>query len=239
MSPEFSDFWSGMPEFSGFDSDDWSSVFSLPEDWDDLSSVSFDGFPKDWGSTPDSTMKDWEDMFNAFRDQAVGQSRESAFPDWDSSDFAALKDAFQKSGTVQETPETKDIRDLFNSAFGNIGNPELITPELPDSFFLQQKATGYAGSSGYRQLSAISAALGESTKPLAMDSLGALPDYTAPDTSVSARELFSESVGNLATSIDVSSDRYCSLYSSGKNNLKNTETKENNVLESLYNLLKK
>ena len=230
--PDFGGSWPDMPEFSGFDTDSWPSDFSMPEGWGDLSLDGFDGFPEDWGSLTDSGMEDWEEKFNTFKDQASGQSAGSSFPDWNSEGFDALKDAFQQSASGRESVSSEDIRDLFAAAFGESGDQTLPTPELPD--LQKNQPLNYHETSGYQQISAIAETFGISG--LSAGSLGSLPDYSGLDRN-EMKSLFAENAEQLAVSMEVSQDRYCSLFSAGKNYQEAADAEANATLKSLYESL--
>ena len=213
--PDFGGSWPDMPEFSGFDADSWPSDFSMPEGWGDLSLDGFDGFPEDWGSLTDSGMEDG-----------------SSFPDWNSEGFDALKDAFQQSASGRESVSSEDIRDLFAAAFGESGDQTLPTPELPD--LQKNQPLNYHETSGYQQISAIAETFGISG--LSAGSLGSLPDYSGLDRN-EMKSLFAENAEQLAVSMEVSQDRYCSLFSAGKNYQEAADAEANAALKSLYESL--
>ena len=48
------------------------------------------------------------------------------------------------------------------------------------------------------------------------------------------KKLFSENAEQLAVTMDVSSDRYCSLFATGKDNQAASDAKVNEALHSLY-----
>ena len=235
--PDLSSSMPDMPGFSGFNVNDWPSGFTMPEGWEDLDFDSFEGFPEGWDDQSGSGLEEWEERFDSFRDQVSGQSMEHAFPDWDMSDFDKLKEAFERSGSGQEdTGITEDIRDLFTSAFGEINDQPIEPPEIITDAASQKPAIKYTDTTVYRQLSAIAGAIGfagfSSDLPL-----NSLPEFSSnganqnPDT---VKKLFSDNAEQLAVTMDVSSDRYCSLFATGKDNQAASDAKVNEALHSLY-----
>lgn len=240
LTGSFPDFDMSMPDmsdFSGFDEDSWPSGFSVPEGWGDLSLDGFSGFPEDWDDLSGSGMEEWEERFNSFRDQISGQSMESAFPDWDMSDFDELKEAFEKSGSGQEdTGITEDIRNLFTSAFGEINDQPIEPPEITTDASLQKPTIAYSDTTGYRQLSVIADAIGFTGFSSDL-SLSSMPGYYNADSNQSpetVKKLFAENAEQLAVTMEVSSDRYCSLFATGKGNQAASDAKVNEALHSLY-----
>ncbi len=223
--PDFGGSWTDMPEFSGFDADSWPSDFSMPKDWGDLSLDGFDDFPDDWGSLTDSGMEDWEEKFNAFKDQASGQSAGSSFPDWNSEGFGVLKDAFQQSASGWESVSSEDIRNLFAAVFGESSDQTLPTPGLPD--LQKNPPLNYRETSGYQQIFAIAEAFGISSP--SAGSIGSLPDYNRLGQN-EIKSLFTDNAEQLAVSMEVSQNRYCSLFSTGKNHQEATNSEANHFL---------
>ena len=228
-----------FPDFPEMSTDSWLSEMTPPEEWSDLIPDDFGSFPENWGNF--ESMENWSARFDNFKKQISGEKEngESSFPDM-SDPMIDLQDAF---GNIQnkessELGQSSEIRDLFAQAFGSeTADQELIMLEIPVSRKDLEDATGLSGSilTGSSQMSSIAKIL---DVPLTADAaqsksdISSLPDFTST-SSQNLNSLFSAQSGKLQTSMDVTSDRYRSLYSLEK---ANQEISSQETRKSLYSL---
>ena len=222
-----------FPDFPEMDTDSWFSGITPPEGWKDLIPDDFGTFPEDWGSFGD--MGDWSARFEAFKQQVSGEkeSGESSFPDM-SDPMKNLQDVFGDSLSKESADpnQNSELRDLLTQAFGlETTNQEPIMPELPVS---REDLEGTVSLSGSDQMDYIAGVLGippEAGSDASAETLGSLPDF-APASYRDLVSAFSEQSDRLQTTMDVSSDRYKSLYSTGNSNQKNASQESRKSLYS-------
>lgn len=208
-------------DFPDMNTDSWFSEMTPPEGWKDLVPDDFGTFPEDWGDF--GNMEEWSARFDAFKNQLSGEKEngESSFPDT-SDPMENLQNVFSDhlNKNSSDLNQSTEIRNLFTQAFGAEPADQADMPGLPVSREDLDNASSLSTSSLSGQMSTIAQTLGV-TLSVSSDqsepSLESLPDFS----STSSRDLssiFSEQSGKLQTTMDISSDRYKSLYSIGKTN---------------------